>query len=235
MKNQIQRVYTKVKDLRFRRTPYTRNLKNLIRELRKGQKMELLDGPWLKVRIGNTEGWVHGDYVTDDRPEVKKDENSKRKINFQEGIPNLKNDAVTKAIRKVINDIFNLGKSKEDYPLNCTEYVQYRVKEKLGIDIKWPQTWGRHGGKWGKIFKKHNKYRVLAKPEANCAVCFTEVRRKDGTMTKEGHVAFVERISSNDTIHISEANWPSRGIYGKRSIQKSRWKDHYKAEFVKFT
>lgn len=237
MKN--QNLYTKTKGLRFRKTPNTTNLRNLIRELNHGQKLELVDGPWFKVRIGRTEGWVHGDYITEKAPASIKSKKGKKEkdvsaINFQKGVPNLERDATTKAVRKAIDDIFNLGKAKKDYALQCTEYVQYRLKEKLNINIKWPQTWGRHGGNWGRIFKKHNKYNVLAKPEVNCAVCFTEVRGKDGTLTKEGHVAFVERVSPSGTISISEANWPRNGIYGERPIPKWKWQNQYKAEFVKF-
>lgn len=72
MKNKKQKLYTKVNGLRFRKSPDTKNLQNLIRKLNKGQELEFLDGPWLKVRIGRTEGWVHGDYVIEDVPAIKK-------------------------------------------------------------------------------------------------------------------------------------------------------------------
>jgi len=234
MKTENQKLYTKVDNLRFRKTPYSKNLNNLIRELKNGQKLELLDGPWLKVRVGRKEGWVHGGYVTEAEPIIKKQVKSKREIAFIKGVPNLKNDIVTITVRKAINDLFNLGKSKEDYPLNCTEYVQYRVKEKLGLDIEWPVKWGRDRGKWAAIFKKYNKYRVLTQPKVNCAMCFTSGISKKPKINAIGHVAFIEKVYPNGTISISEVNMPNSGIYNERPIPKKKWQKQYKAQFVEF-
>jgi len=232
MKNQNQKLYTKVEKLRFRKTPNTKNLKNLIRELKQGQEMELLDGPWLKVRIGNVEGWVHSDYVTEEKPVTEKKLNNDSIINLQVGVPNLLGDTTTKEIRRIIGDEFNLGKA--GLYLNCTEYVQYKVKEKLGINIEWPVKSGRNGGKWAAIFKKYNRYKILTSPEINYAMCLTTGISNNSATNKIGHVAFVERVYSNETVRVSEANWPRNGIYNERSIPKWKWKNQYKARFVKF-
>ena len=232
MSDKNQKLYTEADKLRFRKTPDTKNLKNLIRELKKDQEVELLDGPWLKVRIGRTEGWIHGDYVTEEKPAGKKISKGARSIEFKKGIPHLVNDEITKVIREIIDDEFNLGKA--GYNLNCTEYVQYCVKEKLGIDIDWPVKSGRNGGKWASIFKKYNKYKILGQPKTNCAICFTDGISSDSKINEVGHVAFVEKVCPNGTVSISEANWPRNGIYNERSIPKEKWKNQYKAQFIEF-
>lgn len=104
----------------------------------------------------------------------------------------------------------------------------------LGIDIQWPVSHGRHGGKWAEIFQTHNLYAVLAEPKVNCAASFAEIRRKDGTLTAEGHVAFVEEVFPDGSIKISEANWPGSGIYNVRTLPREKWQNQYKGRFVDF-
>jgi len=232
MKKEKKKLYTKVEDLRFRKTPNTSNLKNLIRELKQGQEMEIIDGPWIKVRIGRTEGWVHGDYVTDEAPLVQIKPQKTDSILFSLGIAHLAGDRLTKKVREFINDEFRGGKSK--WNMQCTEYVHYRVKSKLGIDIKWPTRIGRNGGKWADIFRRYKKYTILKKPEVNCAMCFTTGISNNPKINETGHVAFVEKVYPSGTIKISEANWPRNGIYNERNLSIAEWKNKYKAQFVKF-
>lgn len=63
-------------------------------------------------------------------------------------------------------------------------------------------------------------------------MCFTVVRRQDGTITEEGHVAFVEQAFADGSVKVSEANWPHDGIYNERTISKADWQNKYKAQFV---
>lgn len=39
-----------------------------------------------------------------------------------------------------------------------------------------------------------------------------------------GHVAYVEAVFPDDTITISEVNFPDSGIYNERSLLKEEWK-----------
>jgi len=145
---------------------------------------------------------------------------------FEKGIPNLFNNPNVIKIREIIKDEFGGGRNK--YDLQCTEYVQYKIYQ-LGIVIQWPVKSGRDGGKWDIIFEKHGTYKVLNTPKPNCAVSFKE---KHGIY---GHIAFVEEVLENDTIKISEANFPSVGKYSERTLPKSMWQDGYKGRFIDFS
>jgi surface antigen len=224
MKSQ-QKLYSKTKGLRFRKNSDASDPKSIIRELAEGEEMTFVDGPWLKVRVGDQEGWVHGDYVTDSFSPVAGV--------FRLGIPNLPHDATTVFVRKEINDEY--GGGKNSWELQCTEYVTYRVKKKLGVVISWPVKSGRNGGKWGSIFQKHKTYAVFAEPKINCAMSFTSGISSNSATNKIGHVAFIEEVYPDGSIKISEANWPRNGIYNERVISVSDWKNKYKALFISFS
>ena len=195
----------------------------------KDQEVLFIDGPWLKVSKNGEPGWIHGDYVTEVSPILVADTGLPT---FVVGQPNPTNGANTLKVREIIKDIFGLGKSGDC--LNCTEYATYRIKTKLGIDISWPVTSGRNGGRWGVIFQTAELYNVLAEPKTNCAMCFTSGISNDPKINEIGHVAFVEEVLSDGSIKISEANWPHNGIYNERVIPKEKWQNQYKAQFVDF-
>jgi hypothetical protein len=220
-----QKLYSKTKGLRFRKSPDASDAKGIIKELQEGEELTLVEGPWLKVKVGTQEGWVHGDYVTEVQTVVVG--------TFKVGVPNLSKDAMTIAVRKEINDEF--GGGKEAWELQCTEYVTYRVKTKLGVTISWPVKSGRNGGKWGSIFQKHGTYKVSSEPKANCAMSFTTGVSSNPAFNEIGHVAFVEEVYPDGSIRISEANWPRNGIYNERTLTKQEWRDKYKALFTNFT
>lgn len=161
-----QKVYIKENGVRFRRSPDSSDERNIIKEFSKDEEVVFLDGPWVKVVVGDQEGWVHEDYVNETPSAPPQSDPA-----FIVGRANRADDATTKTVRAAINDEFHLGASGEN--LNCTEYVQYRVKTKLGITIRWPVKSGRNGGAWWKIFQDAGLYKILAEPQANCAMCFT--------------------------------------------------------------
>lgn len=160
--------------------------------------------------------------------EVKKD----FVLEFIKGDAHLADNPIVKKIREIIRDEFNLGKLGEC--LNCTEYVQFRVKQKLGIDIKWPSDRPRHGGKWASVFERNNLYKILDLPKINCAVSFTTGISNNPEINEVGHVAFVEKINDDESIEISEVNWPNQGKYNERRLEKLQWKDKYKCRFIDF-
>lgn len=223
-----QKVYAKENGINLRRTPDTSDESNIILKLKQDAEVLLVDEPWLKVKVVGEEGWVRMDKVV----EVKNTPYDTGTSLFIIGQAHPAEHATTKAVRTLISDVLN--GSKNGYALQCTEYVTYCIQTRLGIIIQWPVSSGRHGGKWPEIFKDSKVYKVLSEPEVNCAVSFTEVRRKDGSLTEEGHVAFVEQVLPDGLIKISEVNWPKDGIYSERSILKDKWQNHYKAKFVKF-
>jgi len=149
------------------------------------------------------------------------------------GEAHLVDNPIAKKIRELIKDEFGLGKSGDC--LNCTEYVQFRVKQKVGIDIKWPSDRPRNGGRWAVIFEKNNVYKTLDFPKINCAVSFTGGISNNSEINAIGHVAFVERVNDDSSIEISEANWPNQGKYNERRLERWQWKDKYKCRFIDFT
>lgn len=166
-------------------------------------------------------------------------EQKRKKLNEDNNIPdfvrgqaNAGSSSNTKKVRKIIDYEFRYETPFEKTDLQCTEYVQFKVLQELGHKINWGKhKSGRHGGKWWSILKKLG-YIVIESPKENCIVSFTRVYRKNGTLTKEGHVAFVKSVDPNGTIHVFEANWPSQGQFSKRSILKQRWQDYYEAKFI---
>jgi len=223
-----KKLYIKENGVRFRRSPETTEG---AKSLSQGEELEFIDGPWVKVKLGNEEGWVHGDYLTETNPGGEKIASDLP--NFVTGQTNLADNPNTIKLRKIINDEFGGGRDR-DY-LNCTEYTQYRVKTKLGTDIKWPVKSGRNGGKWWKIFQDAGLYKIFTEPKPNCAMCFTAGISIDPKINEIGHIAFVEAVFADGSVKVSEANWPRDGIYNERQISKSDWQNKYKAQFVYFS
>lgn len=148
---------------------------------------------------------------------------------FEKTIPNYVDDENAKKIRRIINDEFNGGKNGWD--LQCTEYVQFKIKEMLGINIKWSVKHNRNGGNWAIIFEKHGPYKVLDTPKQHCAISFPPTANNPF-----GHIAFVEKVNEeNGLINISEANWPDKGKYNERPLKREEWYDKYRARFIDFS
>lgn len=222
-----QKIYITENGVRFRKPS---DAPDGIESIAKGQEVVFVDGPWFRVTKDEKTGWVHADYLSEENPVQA--QATQQAISFTKGQLNPFNSSTTIAIRKMIGDEFGGGVNKWD--LQCTEYAMFCVKTKCNVDIHWPVKSGRDGGKWADIFEQHKKYAVLAEPKVNCVVCLTDVRRKDGTLTKEGHIAFVEEIFADGSIRISEANWPGSGIYNERPLSKAEWQNKYKARFISF-
>lgn len=153
-----QKIYIKGQGIHFRRIPDISDDGNIIRDLGLGEEVVLIDEPWLKVKIGDQEGWVRGDKVAESAP--LQAPLTPHAIHFVVGQKNLADGANTIEARKIINDEFSGG--ARGWDLQCTEYVQYRVKEILDIMIQWPVKGGRNGGKWAEIFRNHVLYKILS-------------------------------------------------------------------------
>ena len=221
-----QKVYAKENDVYFRKQS---EASDGAEKMKTGEELTVVDGPWWRVAKSGVQGWVRADYLSEISPIPAPTSSS---TSFVIGIPHPAEHLVTLEVRKNINDEFGGGVNK--WSLQCTEYAMHRLRVKIGILIQWPVERPRHGGRWADIFERNKLYEILQEPQPDCAVCFTEVRRKDGTLTEEGHVAFVEEVLPDSSIKISEANWPRDGIYNERVIPKADWQNKYKARFVKF-
>ena len=231
--NKDQKVYVKEKDVNFRKQSETIDG---AQKMEMGQELTVVDGPWFRVTKDGQQGWVRADYISETAPITN--QITQPLADFILGQPNSAASDVTKKIRETIKDVLN--GAKNGYALQCTEYTTYRVKTKLGIDINWPVQSGRNGGVWWKIFQDAGVYKILSEPKANCAMCFTAGISQDPTTNEIGHVAFVEEVTPDGSVKVSEANWPPkgqqpRGQYNERTIPREKWQNQYKAKFVDFT
>lgn len=148
---------------------------------------------------------------------------------FIKGVPNSATDEITIKLRQNIK--YEFGHKSDGLVLQCVEYVQYKVKKILGVDIKWPADRPRDGGKWAAIFEKNKLYKVLDDPKKYCAASFANPLFNPPW----GHVAFVEEVFNDGSIKISEVNWPSKGIYNERIIKRDVWQDKYGCRFIDFS
>lgn len=214
------KVFVTAKDLNVRTSSDTSSNGNIIGKLSYGEEVEplTLENGWYKINYQNKDGWISKLYTHGivDKP-------IDNIVNLRIGIPNDLKSQNTISIRNIINDEFGGGKNGWD--LQCVEYVQYKIQI-LGCNINWPVKSGRDGGKWAEIFSAQGKYAVTETPGMSCAMSFTN-------MPGYGHVAFVEDIFPDSSIKISEANWPGKGKYNERIINKVM-QQKYGAKFIKF-
>lgn len=212
--------------------------KNVIEVLKFGERVEVVEenGSWYKVNYRNGKrGWMTSQYLTNKDPKKSTSE-LKIKLStelpiFEVGFTNLDKDENTKRLRKFIDkEFWPIEGSGVD--LQCVEYVHYMVKLKTSIVIIWPADRPRDGGKWADIFKKYRLYQVSKEPTIYSAMSFTNPEFNKPW----GHVAFVEDVSNDGTIRISEANFPSKGRYNTRLLSKEEWQQQkWMAEFIDFT
>lgn len=154
------------------------------------------------------------------------------KPNFVIGEENMANSPNTLAVRETIGDMFNGGKN--GWELQCTEGAAYFVLTVLGVKIDWKIQSGRNGGKWDDIFEQFGQYQVLDNPEPNCSMHIGAGLGGDKT-NEIGHTAFVTEVFPDKSIKVKEVNWPRHGIYNERVIPFEKWKNQYKARFVRYT
>lgn len=229
--------------LRMRSSPEIKP-DNILAVLPYGQEVSVIreSGKWFEAISGNKQGWVSSEYLVENSPIIHSTDGQLEENNniptetilFITGAPNHANDDNVIKLRKIINDEFVHNQDGAD--LQCVEYVQYRVKEKLGVIIQWPNDRPRHGGLWAGIFEKNNRYKVTGTPKADCAASFAN----PSFNPPYGHVAFVEEVLNDESIRISEANWPStkkkpEGEYNKRTIPKAKWQGTYGIRFIDFS
>lgn len=145
---------------------------------------------------------------------------------FVHGESNFADAANTKRVREYIK--YEFGLNFDTDCLQCVEYVQYRVKQKLGIWIEWPNKSGRDAKYWPSILKP--RYKVSEMPTINSAASFDAP-----SLGVHGHVVFVENVFPNGEIEISEVNLPRDGIYNFRKMAPALWRDRYNGKFIDFS
>lgn len=220
--------------LRVRKTPEVAD--NKIETLPFGKEVKVIEKKedWFKINYDGKEGWVCSQFLSEENPKISTSEVKKQLSEdfpvFEIGCANLVSDENTKRVRKIINDEFTGGRNS--WSFQCVEYVHFRIKINQKVNIAWPSDRPRHGGLWAAIFQKNNQYKVLDEPKEGCAVSFSNPNFN----APYGHVAYIEKVFSDQSIRISEANWPSNGVYNERILSKEQWKNpKWTIRFIDFT
>lgn len=161
-------------------------------------------------------------------PNIKKEEASKNPIKLVHMQFYGPKSPETVAIRAYINNEFGLANTSNN--LQCTEYALYRLKCS-GVEVEWQRKNNRNGGLWPEAVAL--KYKRLNTPVAGGVICLPL-----SVIPGTGHVAYVEKVNSDQSINISEANWgPSNvdlGHYWERNLPLAKWRDKYKSSFIDF-
>lgn len=174
-----------------------------------GEMVMMLEpkGRFFHVIWGVHDGWVLREDLVDRAIGVYPE--------FTIGEENLVDHPNTARVRSILEDIFGLNRS--EFPLQAGEYVLYRLWKK-GVRIAWPEARPRIPGLWHKILKGIEEIHIGVIPKAGAIM---EYMQHDDI----GHVAFVEAVFPDDTITISEVNYPHSGIYNERELTKAEWKE----------
>lgn len=180
-----------------------------IGEIPYGEMVIVLEpkGRFYRIMWHTTEGWVFRDDIADRAMRVHPE--------FVVGEENLVDGLNTTHVRAILGDVFGLGRS--EFPLQAGEYVLYRLWKK-GISIHWPETRPRVPGLWYKILKGIPHVHVGVVPKMGSIMEYI-------SDADTGHLAFVEAVFPDDTISVSEVNFPDSGIYNERELSQDEWKE----------
>jgi hypothetical protein len=164
-------------------------------------------GRFMHVAHDGREGWVLREDLVDRAAYVYPE--------FVIGEKNELDDPNTIRTRAMIKDLF--GGSRVEFPLQAGEYVVYRLLRK-GIHIMWPETRPRVPGMWHSFLKGMIGVHISISPKTGTVMEYT--------LPEEiGHVAYVEAVFPDETITISETNFPDSGIYNERVLTRDEWKE----------
>lgn len=174
-----------------------------------GEMLMVLDakGRFYKVSWNEALGWVLKDDVVDRSAHTYPE--------FVIGGENVAHDPNTVHIRAMLGDMF--AAARAELPLQAGEYVTYKLLKK-NIRIAWPEVRPRTPGRWHQILRGVPNVHIGVMPKAGSII---EYVQEDDV----GHVAYVESVLPDDTIALSEANYPDSGKYNERTLTKEEWKE----------
>ncbi len=174
-----------------------------------GEMVMMLEprGRFFHVVCNTLEGWVLREDLVDRAAHVYPE--------FIIGQEHGVDHPTTVSVRAILGDIFGLGRS--EFALQAGEYVLYRLWRK-GVRINWPVVRPRVPGLWHKILKGVEGVHVGVVPRVGSIMEYLF----EGDV---GHLAYVEAVFPDNTITISEANYPDSGIYNERVLTKEEWRE----------
>jgi hypothetical protein len=196
----------------------TREFDSVVTRLPYGAMVMALEqrGRWTRIAYNTTEGWVLREDLMDRAAHVYP--------HFLIGEQNTAHDPNTMRVRAMLDDMFAGGAAELD--LQSSEYVAYRLMRK-GLSIAWPETRPRIPGLWHTLLKGVPGIHISVSPKTGAVMeyMYSEDR---------GHLAYVEAVFPDETINISEVNYPDRGIYNERVLTRQEWRE-LKPLFIQVT
>ena len=203
-KNMI--IYTSGVDVPIYTNP-TIEFDTLLGKIPYGDMLMMVDvrGRFYYVVWNTVKGWVLKEDCVERAAEVYPE--------FILGDENLFDSKNTLQVRAILNDIFGVGQS--EFPMQSGEYAMYKLW-KRGINVSWPETRPRVPGLWHKILRGTPNIHIGVMPEEGSII---EYVFDDGN----GHLAYVDSVLPDETISISEVNYPDSGIYNERLLTKEEW------------
>jgi hypothetical protein len=185
----------------------TREFDGIIRICEYGHAVTVLgeQGKFLHVRSNGHEGWMLRDDVTTSAEDVYPV--------FVPGEVNDIDDPNTIRVRAIIQDAFSGGRI--ECPLQAGEYIQYRLYRR-GIIIPWTDERPRTPGRWHHILKGIAGVRIGVLPKTGAIMEYV-------SEDEVGYLAYVEAVLPDNTITVSEVNYPDQGIYSERMLSREAW------------
>jgi hypothetical protein len=185
----------------------TKEFDTVTHELPYGTMTMVLEekGRFARVSVDGMEGWALRDDLLDRAAFVYPE--------FIVGGENNADDPNTLRLRAVIGDVFHGGEA--EFPLQAGEYVYYKLVRK-GLKIEWPQVYPRTPGRWHVILKRVPSASIGVIPKVGSIMEYTQAN-------EIGHLAYVEAVFPDESVVLSEANYPDRGMYNERTLTKEEW------------
>lgn len=185
----------------------THELDGVIARLSYGTMLILLEnkGRWSKVVHDGVTGWVLREELVDRAAYVYPD--------FTVGAKNEVDDPNTIRLRAMISDEY--AGATAHLSLQSGEYIHYKLMRK-GLTIPWKDERPRTPGKWHMFLKGRNGVVIGVRPKTGAILEYT---MPNGL----GHLTFVEAVFPDETVHVSEVNYPDDGIYNERVMTKEEW------------
>ena len=142
--------------------------------------------------------------------------------NFIIGAANGPHTTNTVRLRLLIRDEF--GASLTQLSLQAHEYVYYKLLRR-GTRIRWSDVRPRTPGAWASILGALTGVVMSDTPTVGSVMEYIETGGK-------AHLAYIEKVFPDQTIKISEADMPDRGIYNERTLTESTWHSLHPAFIV---
>ena len=178
----------------------------VIATLNLGKKVQLMDyeGRFARVLTEEINGWVLKDMVTTQKQSV-----------WPELISGQMYEAINPAtisIRALLEDEFFT--SELYVPLQATEYITYRLKEK-NITLPWPKTRPRVVGLWYEILKGCRGVVSSLEPKTGSIM--------EGTLQdSDSFLAYVEAVRVDGSLDITSVGRMLEGQYLRETLSKDQ-------------